>query len=295
MGSILLDSLDYSMSTGDGCRVKECDKCQGMGNSMAVQITRKEDGFLCYCFRCHKSYFFHDKGASPKQVQEITKNAGNKKTGVSSNRPVVVTLPPDYVSTIPPKGLVQMYDLRITEDDIQRHDVGYSPEHSRIIIPVYKYGRGPGGWAKKLVGYQGRRIDILGGPNGDVVINTEKPKWSTTRQADIKHPRFISLPVSGDPDKKVIVVEDVFSAIRISSVGYMAMALLTTYLPYELYPKLRGWDVKIWLDADALDKAVKYQAKLGAHGISASTIFTMLDPKKYDDHDLLHAIKTGGI
>ena len=73
------------------------------------------------------------------------------------------------------------------------------------------------------------------------------------------------------------------------------MGLLTTYLPYELYPKLRGWKVNLWLDADAFTKSVKYQASLGVHGITARTIMTMLDPKAYDDDDIKRIIHNGGI
>ena len=96
MSSILREHLDYSMSTGSSVRAKECDNCLGQGRSMAVQITRKEDGFLWSCHRCRmagaKKYsgFFPDQGASPKQVQELTDNA-NKSP--ENNRPVVVDLP----------------------------------------------------------------------------------------------------------------------------------------------------------------------------------------------------------
>jgi hypothetical protein len=284
MSSILRDSLDYSMTTGDSIRVKECDLCIGQGNSPAVQISRKEDGFLWHCFRCNKSGFFADRGASPKQVQEIVKNAQVQK---KTNRPAQVVLPADFTSEIPPKGLVQLYDLRIMDEDIERHEIGWSPSHKRIIIPVFKYGKGPGGWAKKMVGVMGRKLE--GEPDSD------KPKWWSQRNESVKHPRFVALAETTGFRKEIVIVEDIFSAIRISRIGYMSMALLTTYLPYELYPHLRGWNVKIWLDDDAYDKAVKYQAKLGAHGVSASTIFTVLDPKCYDDAEIVKAITTGGL
>lgn len=291
MGSILREHLDYNMGTGDSIRVKECDQCVGMGNHLAVQITRKEDGFLWYCFRCRKSGFFRDTGASPKQVQRMVANEGKSK--YSNTRPEVVCLPKDFTLDIQPSGLVQMYNHRITDEDIVKHDIGYSPSHVRIIIPVYKYGSGPGGWAKKLVGYMGRRIDSLDSTGGE---GTSKPKWYSVRQADVKHPRFISLPETMDKNKKIIVVvEDMFSAIRIAHCGYMAMALLTTYLPYELYPKLRGWDVRLWLDEDAHNKSVKYQKALGCHGIQASVILTVEDPKFYDSDKIREAIKHGRV
>lgn len=273
------------MTTGDSCRVKECDNCIGQGNSPAVQITRKEDGFLWHCFRCSKSGFFPDKGASPKQVQEIVANAGKDKTKI--NRPEQVQLPEDFTELLPPKALVQLYNLRIMDDDIKYHEIGWSPSHARIIIPIFKWGNGPGGWAKKLVGVMGRKLEVQ--PDDD------KPKWWSQRNESVKHPRFVALPEQAKERKEVVIVEDIFSAIRISQVGYISMALLTTYLPYELYPYLRGWNVKIWLDADAYDKSVKYQAALGAHGITATALFTMLDPKEYDNDDIRKVITKGGI
>ena len=186
MSSILRDSLDYGMITGDSVRVKECDRCIGQGNSLAVQITRKEDGFLWHCFRCNKNGFFRDTGASPKQVQEIIENAGKEKRSI--NRPDQVRLPQDFTELLPPKALVQLYNLILTDEDIQRHDIGWSPGHKRIIIPVYKWGKGPGGWAKKLVGIMGRKLEVQ--PDDD------KPKWWSQRNNSVKHPRFVALAES---------------------------------------------------------------------------------------------------
>jgi hypothetical protein len=252
---------------------------------MAVQITRKPDGFLWHCFRCHKSGFYSDTKASPKQVEEITANGTKKK---ENNRPDVVTLPNDFVVTLPPKALVQLYDLGITDEDISWFDIGWSPSHSRIIVPIYKYfkGQSSGDWAKKLIGLVGRKLEDS---------PEDKPKWWSQRQRDIKHPRFIGLPTKILYDRQVVVCEDVFSAIRISTTGRLAIALLTTYLPYEIYPSLQGWDVKLWLDNNMFTKSVKYQASLGQAGVSADTILTLLDPKCYDNHDIDQAIKSGGI
>jgi hypothetical protein len=273
------------MSAGSSIRVKECNTCLGQGRSLAVQITRKEDGFLWHCFRCHKSGFFSDTGASPTQVQEITQNAGKKKI---DNRPDVVTLPNDFVVTIPPKGLVQLYDMGITTEDIEWFDIGWSQSYARIIVPIYKYWKASpsGDWAKKLIGVVGRKLEDA---------PESKPKWWSQRQRDIKHPRFIGLPTKILYPRQVCIVEDVFSAIRISTTGRMAIALLTTYLPYEIYPALQGWDVRIWLDQDAYGKATKYQQALGTNGITAKTIMTMLDPKMYDDDDINRSIDKGGI
>ena len=291
MGNVLREHLDYSMSTGSSIRVKECNTCLGQGRSMAVQITRKEDGFLWSCHRCRMagmpkySGFFRDTGASPKEVEELTKNAGKEK---DNNRPDRVVLPDDYTTKVPPIPLVQMYDLGIENSDLSWFDIGWSPSHARIIVPVYKYfkGQSSGDWAKKLIGVVGRKLEDT--PEG-------KPKWSSQRQRDVKHTRFIGLPTEILYSRQVVIVEDVFSAIRISSTGRLAIALLTTYLPYELYPALQGWDVRLWLDEDAHSKATKYQSSLGTNGITAKVILTTKDPKEYDNHDIEKAIAKGRV
>jgi len=285
--SIIDDSLDYSMTTGMSKRIRECPSCMGQGNSMAVQITRKEDGFLYHCFRCHKSGYVRDlNSASPEQMQEIIKNESKKH---EDRRPEKVRLPKDFTKVLPPKALVQLYDLSITDEDIKWFNLGWSPSHQRIIVPVYRYNASDtGGYTKKLVGVNGRKVD-------NPEENPGPPKWWTQRQKDIQHPRFIGLPREILYHKQVVLVEDVFSAIRVSTTGRLSIGLLTTYLPYELYPILQGWDVKIWLDADAFNKSVKYQAALGANGVTASTVLTMLDPKMYGNDDIDRAITKGGI
>jgi hypothetical protein len=181
-----------------------------------------------------------------------------------------------------------MYDLGIENSDLSWFDVGWSASHARIIVPVYRYlkAQSSGDWAKKLIGVVGRKLEDS---------PESKPKWWSQRQKDIKHPRFIGLPTKILHPRQVVIVEDVFSAIRISTTGRLAIALLTTYLPYELYPVLQGWDVRLWLDQDAFSKATKYQSVLGTNGITAQTILTDLDPKEYDNDDIERAITKGGI
>lgn len=274
--SVLRDELDFSMMEGQSKRAKECDGCVGMGNSMAVQITRKEDGFLWSCHRCRMagqerySGFFPDEGASESQVKKLMETNKKKKT---NNRPVVVTMPEDYTTTIPPKELVNLYNMELDPDDIETHEIGYCPSRARIVVPIYKYIGNSNSLAKKLVGVMGRK---------SFDDTTDKPKWWTQRQADIKHPRFV-VPAKAHTDcRKVVFVENIFSAIKVhKATGWFTIALLTTYFPYELQDPLRGYEVWLWLDADAYGKACKYQATLGNCGITAHTVLTQRKPKDY--------------
>jgi len=284
--SILHEHLDYSRPVGWSTRAKECPNCEGTGNSLAVQITRKEDGWLWSCHRCRNagqkfySGFFPDTKASPDEVKRIVAQMDNPKN--KDNRPEVVTLPDDMSATLPPKALVYLYDRYFEPDTIGRFGIGWSQQFKRTVFPVYQYmtvvdktaepieGYRPVVHAKKLVGWTGRKLDS---------DTSDKKKWHTVRQRGITHPRFVAPPVAWDRKKRVVLVEDVISAIRVSCVGVMSIALMTTYLPYELYNVLRGWDVRVWLDSDAYDKSIGYFSKLNGNGVQAQSIHTKKDPK----------------
>lgn len=278
--NILREHLDYSRPVGWSTRAKECPNCEGTGNSPAVQITRKEDGWLWSCHRCrnagqkHYSGFFPDSKAGPEDVKKIVDQMDNPKH--KDNRPEVVTLPSDMSSTMPPKALVYLYDRYFEPATIGRFGIGWSQSFKRTIFPVYKYAAlhdpvsKTVAWARDLVGWTGKKLED---------DTSEKPKWHTVRQRDIKHPRFTAPPDIWDKKKRVVLVEDVISACRISDVGIMSIALMTTYLPYELYNVLRGWDVRVWLDDDAYDKSVGYFSKLNGNGVQALSIHTKKDPK----------------
>jgi hypothetical protein len=266
------DYVDYTMAVGQSKRERECDQCVGTGNSAAVQVTRKEDGFLIYCFRCDKTYFIGDTNASPSQVRDMMKTKTKKKY---DSRPDVVRLPPDFTNELPPLALVDLYKYEIEERDMKFFNIGWSQEHMRIIFPFYKYGKfsTDTGWAVKLIGWGGKKLEAD--------ENKDKPKWSIVRQRDIKHVRFIGVPDGKMEPGLVVLVEDPISSIRVSDAGFLCIGLMTTYMPDELMPLLRGKRVKIWLDDDAYAKAVKYMAKLGANGIISDVIHTTKDPKAY--------------
>jgi len=277
---VVRDALDYTWAVGQSDRIRECDNCIGTGNSKAVQLTRKEDGFLWHCFRCSLSGFFPDDNASPQQAEQLTEAMKTNKK--MDNRPEVVELPA-YHDKMLPQAAVDLYNCFFEPEDIEWFNIGWNVEHKRIIFPVYKYGKYSQKWARKLVGWTGKKLSTDDNP--------DKPKWHTVRQRDIKHPRFVAPPKYGITDKRVVLVEDVISAIRISMLGVTGIGLMTTYLPYELYNVLRGWEVKIWLDLDAFDKACKYQTKLGTNGISSDTIMTKKDPKDLSPEEIEEELK----
>ena len=269
--------VDYTMAVGQSVRKRECDSCLGMGNSNAVAVTRKEDGFLIYCFRCAKTYFISDSNASPSQVNAMYKGSKKKKF---NSKPKIVRLPPDFTNELPSPALVDLYKFDIEERDMKFYNIGWTPERERIIFPIYKYGKfdSETGWAVKLIGYAGKKLESD--------TNKDKPKWSTVRQESIKHIKFIGVPDGKLDPTTVVLVEDPISAIRVADAGYLSIGLMTTYLPDDLLPRLKGKRTVIWLDDDAYPKAVKYVGKLGANGITSNVCHTSLDPKCYSRDEI---------
>jgi hypothetical protein len=287
---VIEEALDYSWNVGQSGRIRECPQCIGMGNSDAVQVTRKEDGFLWHCFRCTKSGFIRDAGAAPSQVQAM---ANRKPAGPMNNKPEVVRLPDDCISELIPQALVDLYTFDIDDEDIKLYNIKWSWQHERIIFPCYKWAplrdevfRETGViWSKKLSGWAGKKLSTDD--------NKDKPKWHIVRQLDIKHLHFtakaqdITCSLSARAVNQVVIVEDPISAIRVARAGYHCISLLTTYLPDTLVTRLRDWLVTMWLDEDAYNKAIKYIKKLGSNGIWTKLVRTPKDPKAYTQEEII--------
>lgn len=267
------DALDYSMAEGESIRIRECWKCYGMGSSKAVQITRMHDGFIWYCFRCEVGGGFDNTGLTAGQAHRALE-AALAGTDMKETKPRVVTMPPDFTK-LNPQCLVELWKYDIEEEEVhERFNLGYSPVFQRLVVPVYRYGmhgtNGDRQTARRLVGLTGR--DLTG---------THSSKWHTVRQSDIKHLVFVAPPEDYPwDDDTIVLVEDPFSAIKVSMAGYLAVATLTTYVPYELYNSLTRFKrVIIWYDSDALSESFKHMKRLCSYGINASNRWGGEDPK----------------
>jgi DNA primase len=74
-----------------------------------------------------------------------------KSLNVKSTKTVMqMRLPLDYTKEIPAQGLAYLYVRGVTDADIKRWKIGYSPKYSRVIFPVYE--------GRNLVFFQGRTI-----------------------------------------------------------------------------------------------------------------------------------------
>jgi len=258
------DSCDPQMMTGQSIRISECSGCVGEGHQNGVQITRVSDGWTWWCYRCSHGGKLWDIGMAPA---DSLKRLNHMRRMLDKKYSRKVELPEDFTTEIPSEFLQWLYSYELDHRDVIDYGMGYSPDHHRLIIPVYITGL----YRNKLA--LGKMIAWMGRSLTDTKTN---PKWHMVREFGIKYVYYALC----DPfSKTVVVVEDVVSAIKIHRAGYNAVALLTTYVPNELYVGLKGYNVKVWLDPDAQIKSIKAVQKFVAFGIPAQHLKYHMDPK----------------
>ena len=97
----------------------------------------------------------------------------------------------------------------------------------------------------------------------------------------------------GEPDRTLIVVEDIVSAIRVGR-QYGSLPLFGSFLSVGQMGaiKARGYkDCVIWLDCDKYNIGMEYAKQMGML-MPTIAIQTLLDPKCLPDDAILHTIES---
>lgn len=271
--ALVKEFCDPQMMVNQSIRIAECTECQGQGNQNGVQITRVADGWTWWCYRCERGGKVWDIGMSPvdslKRL-EYMRQQMHKKSQKN------VSLPDDFTTDIPSAFLHWLWGYELDGDDVIEHNLGYSPSFHRLIVPVYISGIYGDKAAKgRMWGWTGRNIGKETKTN---------PKWHTVKEFGTKYIYF----AVADPSTKVLVlVEDVISAMKIVKMGLNAVAVLTTWVPNELYIGLRPYDIRVWLDPDAVGKSMEIVRKFQAFGCTAKHIGYHADPKDCPKADIM--------
>lgn len=262
---LVRDFCDPAMDINTSIRIPECSNCEGEGNQNGVQISRVSDGWTWWCYRCQLKGKFFDIGGSPSDTLARLKRV---RKMISKKYQKSVQLPDDFVKEVPDKFLQWLWGYELDGNDVIDNNMGFSEMWNRLIIPVYIsgiYGNTPDDG--RMVAWTGRTL---------AKVTPENPKWHTVREYGVKYIYFSLLR----PDTDIIVlVEDVISAIKIWKAGYNAIALLTTYVPNELYLGLKKYNIKVWLDPDAVGKSMGFVSKFSAMGHTAKHLAYFKDPK----------------
>lgn len=263
--------LNYSQPIGSTKRYGKCPFC-GPIRRLGFVVTRTTTGFVCWCHGCHKSYGI---GGSTPSYRECLRVSGELKARMIQNprkrkqaaesqtvTKSSVHLPFDITNELPTSALVWLRMFGVTQQEIQKYGLCWSPKYDRLVLPV----RDENG---KLVYWQGRYF----GPEKG------QPKYINTRSSRGN----IWFDTGGD-SQIIVLVEDILSALAVSRTGKArAIALLGSFISDNLIVKLlsEGRQVCVWLDRDKRCESIAFTKRLNVFGITAKTISTIQDPKCY--------------
>mgnify|MGYP006355804381 FL=1 len=254
-----------------------CPKCREDGKDKhGDNLATYSDG-SSYCWSCG----FSDMGNS-----SITRFLDKRNRTVPSSSPGVVpkiTLPDDSVTDYPDKALhwIEQYELNRT--DLLHNGVLWSDRECRLLFPFLNDG--------ELLGWQGR---LFSSSNTN---DSHSKKWYSRGKLDMiyhimfngrvkNHPSSpLKLGKVGhamnDATRRIVLVEDVVSALKVSKVGIDAMPLFGVNIK-QRWPKIRllGYsEALLWLDPDMHIKIIK-ESRVGClNGITTHAILSTKDPK----------------
>ena len=281
-------------------RHERCPECAKLGKDKHGDNLAIYDNNSEYCFSC--GYNTHANSVSIPQDRGSTK---------------FIYLPFDVDFIIPEFCSEWLQKYQLNKLDIIQHNLLWSESLQRLIFPIFING--------ELIAWQGRYF-----PCGDGIENSyskeDKPKWYSI---GIHKNLFYILGENLQNKNRIVLVEDIVSAIKISKVGHKAMPLFGSFIGTErLLGLLKAfkaptndylgtgngeiaWNSKkrtttfqesfrgmsapmlvIWLDPDKNKEALKTGKLCDSLGIASRVILSDRDPKEHSVETiqaLLHA------
>ena len=231
-----------------------CPVCRKNGRDRSGDnLARYSDGGA-YCFCC--GYF--EQGS--KFIHHFKNEPRNTET---------ITIPTDSRHDLPERCREFLEQYGIGEFDIQRNYIVWSPSYERLIFPIFVNGN--------LEAWQGRYFG-----------EEKKSKWFY--KGDLNN-LFYTI---GNPyAKKLVLVEDIISAIRISHCSdFLAMPIFGSHISQKRLLTIKrfyGMPVIIWLDNDKKKEAISFAHTANSFEINTQTVITEKDPKAVHFLDEINA------
>jgi hypothetical protein len=242
--------------------------CAGGSNSMIVE--RKDDNSVgIHCFRCGGRGWF-GTGAS---VAGLKSRAASYKGGIKAQRGKF-KLPRDCTKTQadwPAQARVFVRQAGLTDKEVADHEIMYSEEIGRVVIPV---GLDRSGADTTVDSFQTRRV----------LLGDKLPKYLSYTN----WPTSFYVPLAGET---LVLTEDVLSAIRVSR-HLPALALLGVKLQPHHIKLIHDEGFKkfiVWLDDDnglVKQAQLRIQRQLSVFGQATVIHSDGVDPKEMDDATL---------
>ena len=240
-----------------------CPICRERGS---FSVTRTAEGILFNCFRIKCGY----RGFIPlnQSIKERTYKDPKKDLDTK-----------DFIDCSPEQRIFFWEKFGIEDSTLYVFGVSYSPGMNRFIFPVY-VPNFPGVRAA-AIGYVCRSYNPLESKkvllywNKDIDETLPKAYYTTGHMAG---------------RRKIVVVEDVISALKIKQEEYDSVALLGTNMSPQVAKSLINQDVILWLDNDARAKALVIKRKYGFIFNKLSILSTEKDPKDLPREEMIQIL-----
>lgn len=233
---------------------EQCPECAKLGkDNSSDNLAVYSDGHK-FCFSCKY-------GEYPDKIQGFKNKLEYGAIDLS-----LPYLPIDCDILYPKRALDWIEQYELTKEDLYKYNVLWSESLQRLIFPVFSDGH--------LLAWQGRSFYL------DEESQKKYPKWYG--RGNLKDTFNII-----NQCNRIVLCEDVVSAIKLSKCGVGAMPLYGCVVGRERFKRLHTLineddEVMVWLDPDKKKEAYA-EAKLGRLcGIDCVTIFSDKDPKEHD-------------
>lgn len=292
------NACDSRTPLGHTIRIQhsECSE----GKDPCLVLKRVHDGWVYKCHRCGIKGGVGLDTMTPKEVIDYIKPLPSSYDKNCSIKPLY--LPRDAIllsasnvesGKIPLRAAHQLLQYRLVSKDFMYLDTHYSEWYNRLIFPIRNTQLvNPDYLNYKVLGWVGRHVPEH---NESVAKQYTTPKWLIKREFQCN--MYYHFQKYYTDSSNLVVVEDLISAYRIfRATNISTLALLGTNISPELLTRIKkelgdNGRLIIWLDADALDKAVACWKKAISLDIPASYIKTDSDPKTYSDDSIRHELK----
>lgn len=235
-----------------------CPKCRENGNDRAGDNFAEYYDGSGYCWNCG-----HYRLADNAISQFLSKRDRNTIKPLPK-----IMLPDDCTIDYPEITISWMEQYQLNKMDMLSNNILWSGQESRLIFPYWIAGI--------LEGWQGR------------YFGTDKTKAKWYSRGDMQKIYYI-LPYNEkdghakNDASRLVLVEDVVSAIKIGKLGIHAMPIFGTNIKarWQQLKLLNYQEYIIFLDPDMHLKSLKESKEGALKGIKTRVILSEKDPKEY--------------
>ncbi len=241
----------------------------GCTNSFKLWVLRREDGSIyAKCMKCKETA--NIRGDRPDWESALDSLTGHKEAVELSP----TTLPDGLNPLQEAPDAAQLWVLKagVNLDEASRHNIQWWPDQRRVVVPCY-------GYANELVYWQARNVGLCGGPKYMNPVVAKDSLHIYFGQRTFTGMLTMYRATDTDPEK-VVITEDILSAIRVSEYQTAIPALGTSPTKAHL-AQTASRKAYLWLDPDqaGLDGAAEFLSALQFHDYPPTVIHSQADPK----------------